>query len=83
MMSKEKPDINLLTFYDDFIEFNDYCAFLCDSLSALFSEYTESETDNHTLQGIKRHCNDLKDRSEKLENILDTLYQQSYIDSKD
>ena len=67
---------DLLTLYDDLTEFNDYCAFLCDAMSALFSEYAESEIDINTIQGVKRHCSDLKERSEKLERVLNTMYQQ-------
>lgn len=76
--SEKITQADLLTLYDDFVEFNDYCAFLCDALSALFAEYAENEIDSHTIQGVKRHCYDLKERAEKLEGVLNTLYQQSY-----
>lgn len=76
---KKVTQVALLTICDDFVEFNDYCAFLCDALSAIFSEYAENEIDNHTIQGVKRHCYDLKERSEKLERALNNLYQQSSI----
>ena len=81
-MAKEQSKVDLLTVYDDFVEFNDYCSFLCDAIPALFVEYAESEHDSHTVQGLKRYCSDLKERSEKLESRLNTLYQQSYTSSQ-
>ena len=63
---------------DDIVEFNDYYAFLCDVVPALFVEYAECEYDQHTVQGLRRHCSDLKDRSEQLENRLEMLCEQSY-----
>jgi hypothetical protein len=81
-MAKEQSIVDLLTIYDDFVEFNDYCSFLCDAIPALFVEYAESEHDSHTVQGLKRHCSDLKEKSEKLESILNALYQQSYTDGQ-
>lgn len=77
-MPKEPLEVDLLTLYDDFVEFNDYCSFLCDAIPALFIEYAESEHDSHTVQGLKRHCGDLKERAERLESVLNTLYQRSY-----
>lgn len=82
MGGKQVNHADLVSFLDDFVEFNDYCAFLCDALSALFSEYAENEMDSHTIQGVRRHCGDLKERSEKLEEVLNTLYQQSYTDAQ-
>ncbi len=78
MGDKQINHTDLVILLDDFVEFNDYCAFLCDALSALFSEYAENEIDSHTIQGVKRHCYDLKERSEKLESAFNMLYQQSY-----
>jgi hypothetical protein len=81
-MAKEQSKVELLTVYDDFVEFNDYCSFLCEAIPALFVEYAESEHDSHTVQGLKRHCSDLKEKAEKLESVLNTLYQQSYTDAQ-
>jgi len=77
-MATEHSEVDLLSVYDDYVEFNDYCSFLCDAIPALFVEYAESEHASHTVQGLKRHCSDLKEKAEKLESVLNTLYQQSY-----
>jgi hypothetical protein len=74
--------IDLVELLDDFVEFTDYCSFLCDAIPALFIEYAESEHDSHTVQGLKRYCGDLKERAEKLEGVLNNLYQQSYTDAQ-
>lgn len=88
-ITMDKPDTektvqkeDLLNFYDEFVEFNDYCAFLCDAMSALFSEYADGEVNSYTIQGVRRQCGDLKERSERLEEVLAALYKQSYTDSQ-
>ncbi|MFT7559727.1 MAG: hypothetical protein ACI93R_001642 [Flavobacteriales bacterium] len=81
-MVKEQSKVDLLTVYDDFVEFNDYCSFLCDAIPALFVEYAESERDSPTMQGLKRHCGDLKEKTEKLGSVLNALYQQTYTDTQ-
>lgn len=55
----------LMAFCDDFVEFNDYCSFLCDAVSCLFNEAIQAEPDQYTVFGVKRHCSDLKAKSEK------------------
>lgn len=62
--------VDFTTFYDDLVEFNDYCAFFCDAVSSLFSEAMQSEPDMRTVVGLQRHCSDLKARARKLENKL-------------
>jgi hypothetical protein len=69
---------DLVGLLDDFVEFNDYCSFLCDVFPALLSDFTVSEHDSHTIQGVKRHCGELKDKAKQLECALNKLYQQSY-----
>jgi len=82
-MNEEKSDrvtlkAELVELYDDVVEFNDYCSFLCDAASCLFTDAMEGEPDTHTVMGLKRHCNDLKERAEKLESMINNLYKQSH-----
>lgn len=72
------PKDTILTVYDDFVEFVDHCSFLCDAVSSLFSEITDLDADDHTVMGLKRSCNSLKERAEKIELALNSLYKSSY-----
>lgn len=86
-MDKLKPSqmaqkVEFIEFYDDFLEFSDYCSFLCDAVSCLFADAVEGEPDAHTVLGLKRQCGDLKERAEKLESVLNNLYQQPYTDGQ-
>lgn len=67
----------LTDLYDDFVEFNDYCAFLCDSIPLLFREAQEREPEDHTLAGLRRHCNWMKKRADELELALEKVQQKS------
>lgn len=67
----------LTELHDDFMEFNDYCSFLCDAVSCLFTDSIDGEPDNHTVMGLKRHCDDLKERAKELEGMVNHLYRQS------
>ena len=58
----------LLVFFDDFVEFHDNCAFLCEAIASLVTE--EDRFDTHTAMGIKRFCYWLKNRSEELNQDL-------------
>ncbi|MFT7561043.1 MAG: hypothetical protein ACI93R_002968 [Flavobacteriales bacterium] len=65
----------LIELYDDFVEFNDYCSFLCDAIPSLFSEVTDGEPGTHTVMGLRRQCSDLKERAETLGCALNGLLQ--------
>lgn len=75
--SRKRQKQDLLAAYDDFIEFHDYCSFLCDAVSALFSESMEGEPDRRTMMGLRRQCGDLKERAERLEEVLEKLYKEA------
>jgi hypothetical protein len=51
-MNGSKPNIvlqkaELIEVYDDFVEFNDYCSFLCGAIPSLCSEVTDGEPSTH------------------------------------
>lgn len=66
----------LIGLYDELVEFNDYCAFLCDAFSSLLHCAHESEPEARTIMGLKRYCEDLKDRSKVLEERFDSVQRQ-------
>lgn len=66
----------LVALHDEFVEFNDYCAFLCDSIPYLYNESKESEPDEQTIMGAKRHCSWVKSKAEVLNSELDNICQQ-------
>ena len=67
----------LTDLYDNFVEFNDYCAFLCDTIPLLFREAQEREPEDHTLAGMRRHCAWMKKRADELELALEKVQQES------
>ena len=71
--SFKRSDLSI--FYDDLEEFNDYCSFLCDAMSALFCEYQDSEPDLHTILGARRQLSWVKCRAEQLKNELQGICQ--------
>ncbi len=78
--NKNLLSAELVEFYDEIVEFNDYCSFLCDAMSSLFGEYKDSEPDIHTILGAKRHCSWLKSRAEELKNELNLICERPYTD---
>lgn len=72
-MKKEKRDTRLLAVQDEFIEFHDYCAFLCDAIEHLLSGSENEKIDTFTVMGLKRQCADLKESSRKLGSELSKL----------
>lgn len=64
----------LLCFYDDFVEFQSSCTFLCDAIMAMTS--AGLELDEAGIQGvhlyswqIKRNVQELKDRLQALQEM--------------
>lgn len=55
----------ILTVHDDFVEFADHCAYVCDAVSSLFSEMADRGADDQTVMGLKKTSNSLRARAEK------------------
>lgn len=53
----------LLAFYDEFSEFNDYCAFFCDAFANVAS--LEGGLDDSSIQGMKRSAQWMKERMDQ------------------
>lgn len=86
-MSQEssKPDktpleVDLLHFDDNFVEFADYCSFMCDAFSCLAMR--ENYLDGNTAGGISRYSTWIKHRVEVLKEDLRKIYEKAYIQSR-
>lgn len=64
----------MLIFYDDFVEFEESCAFLCDAVASMAGD--EERFDASTAMGIKQFCASVKDRAQELRLELKKLQQQ-------
>lgn len=67
----------LLAFYDEFSEFNDYCAFLCDAFASVAT--VERELDDASAQGLKRSAQWMKERMEYLKTELKVIQENAAI----
>lgn len=66
----------LLTLYDDFSEFDAYCAFFCDAVACLSSS-KEDWLDDAGAQGLGLFSQWLKGRSAELKRELDVAFQSA------
>jgi len=66
---------DLVVFYDEFVEFQAYCAFLCDALSAMV--ISEIILDDATQRGVSAYASQLKQRVEALKISLKQIQQKS------
>lgn len=70
--------VGLVVFYDEFVEFQAYCAFLCDALSSMAA--AQIELDDATRRGVSAFAGDLKYRVEALRILLQRLQEKSCAD---
>jgi len=66
---------NLVVFYDEFVEFQAYCALLCDALSCMAT--TEMGLDDATQRGVTAFSGYLKRRVEDLKISLKKIQEKS------
>ena len=66
---------NLVVFYDEFLEFQAYCALLCDALSCMAT--TEMNLDEATQRGVSAFSGYLKQRVEELKINLKHIQEKS------
>ena len=60
--------MELLRYYDDFSEFNDDCAFLCDAFAALVTN--SDYLDQQSREGFDRHTRQLKQKVQEFKERL-------------
>lgn len=66
---------NLVAFYDEFLEFQGYCALLCDAMSCM--AITEMGLDDATQRGVNTFSSYLKHRVEELKITLKQIQEKS------
>ena len=77
-ISEEKQLISeIVRLYDDFTEFNDRCAFLCDAFASIVSE--PQLIDKNTINGFSSYACWLKHQVEEFKFRLSTIQIQSDI----
>lgn len=67
---------DILHLYDEVVEFNDYCAFLCDAVACLIVE--DDYIDNTTAHGLGRFSHDIKRGMDALKSKLKQIYEKEY-----
>ena len=58
----------LLNYYDEFAEFNEDCAFLCDAFACLVDN--QEILDQYTIRGFENNAHWLKQRTKELKEKL-------------
>lgn len=74
-LTKMPLNPDLLRFYDEFSEFNDCCAFMCDALAHV--SLKESYLDNNSAMGASRFCHWMKRRMQELKNELKEIHEKA------
>lgn len=69
----------LLTLYDDFLEFQGYCAFWCDAMSAITT--LGVELDDASREGAHAFSEQVKQNAQALKNRLKELQEKSCVGS--
>lgn len=72
---------DLVVFYDEFVGFQAYCAFLCDALSSM--ALAQIDLDDATRRGVSAFAGDLKYRVEVLKIALKSIQEKSSADDKE
>lgn len=67
----DKLTVRLLNFYDNFSEFNDYCAFLCDAFASVATQ--PGDLEDCSAHGLKRSAQWMKERMGMLKADLDVI----------
>ncbi len=78
--TKTSLEIDLLHFYDDYIEFHDHCSFLCDAFVGLTIE--DDCLDSSTAMGVSRYSHWVKRRALELKQDLKKIHEKAYTQGK-
>lgn len=66
---------DLLRFYDEFSEFNDCCAFMCDALAR--TSLKEGYLEGSGAMGASHFCNWMKRRMQELKGELGEIHKKA------
>lgn len=78
--TKTSLEIDLLHFYDNYIEFHDHCSFLCDAFAGLTIE--SDCLDSSTTMGVSRYSHWVKRRAQELKQDLKQIHEKSCVQGK-
>lgn len=71
--------VELMQFYNEFAEFNEYHAFFCDAFAGVVS--VDELLDTSTTQGIHRCSRWMKHRMEEFKTRLEALLRKSCVEN--
>lgn len=74
--SKLPLKTDLLHFYEEFVEFQDYCSFMCEAFASLAAE--ENYLDTSTAMGASRFCHWIKRRMHELKGDLKRIHEKAH-----
>ncbi len=68
--------IDLIHFYDEFVELQDCYSFMCEAFSGLIAE--GNLVDEETAMGANQFCLWIKHRMQKLKDNLNQIHKKAY-----
>ena len=72
--------VELLHFYDEFVECHDRCAFLLEAVACLAD--SGNPLDPNSVEGLGRLSSDMKQKMEQLRRQLQQIHEQSLRNAK-
>lgn len=72
-LRKRQRSRSLLSFYDDYAEFQSRCAFFCDAVIGIL--HADTEVDRDTLEGIRAYSDQVKGAASELKEKLKLIQE--------
>ena len=66
---------DLVQLFDEFVDFHDHCAFMCDAFACLAAD--EDGLDPSTVEGVRRYTEWLKHRAHALKQEFRRIQEES------
>lgn len=79
-LTKTPLRTDILHFYDEFVEFQDYCSFMCEAFASLAAE--EHYMDTSSAMGASRFCYWIKRRMQELKGDLKKIHEKAHSQSQ-
>jgi len=74
-LTKTPLQVDLLRFYDEFVELHDDCSFMCEAFASLAAE--EGHLDANTAMGASHFCYGIKRRMQVLKKDLKQIHKKA------
>ena len=75
MAEDPTPTADLVRLVDEFADFHDHCAFMCDAFASMAGD--EDGLDPSTAEGVRRYSEWLKHRAQVLKQELRRVQEES------